>query len=184
MVTVPFVICKLLYCYPAFSIFYLLKAWDEFIPHCIDLHILILSAIHHTDDHKRRSGFISGFHFIILFIDLICPFLETLDRTLNWYLQFDQAARLYFYAGDFADARKMMERAAEVAEATGDMVSAAYRHVDAAFIAVWEGYPGSRRDHVRAAEEYAASPDMAEADAERIHALTRGVASLPVKEES
>jgi len=100
------------------------------------------------------------------------------------YLQFDQAGRLYFYAGDYADARKMMERAAEVAEATGDMVSAAYRHVDAAFIAVWEGYPASRRDHVRIAEEYAASADMDEADAQRIHALTRGVATLPIKEES
>ena len=104
------------------------------------------------------------------------------ENAADSYLQYDQAARLYFYAGDYADARKMMERAAEVAEATGDMVSAAYRHVDAAFIAVWEGYPGSRRDHVRIAEEYAASADMDKSDAERIHALTRGVASLPVKE--
>lgn len=60
--------------------------------------------------------------------------------------------RLYFYGDDFGTAREMMERAATVAETTGDIVSAAYRHVDAAFIAVWEGYPGSRREHVQMAE--------------------------------
>jgi tetratricopeptide (TPR) repeat protein len=106
------------------------------------------------------------------------------DNSAASYLQFDQAARLYFYAGDFADARKMMEKAAEVAEATGDVEAAAYRHVDAAFIAVWEGYPGLRRDHVRMAEEYATSGNLNEEDADRIRALTRGVEALPVEEDS
>ncbi len=46
----------------------------------------------------------------------------------NSYLTYDQSARLYFYAGEFGEARSMMEHAAGVAEATGDMVSAAYRH--------------------------------------------------------
>jgi tetratricopeptide (TPR) repeat protein len=102
----------------------------------------------------------------------------------NSYLTFDQAARLYFYAGEYGEAREMMEEAAGVAEATGDMVSAAYRHVDAAFIAVWEGYPGKRREHVTAAEKYAAEYDFEVADAERISSLTRGVAALPVEEKN
>lgn len=101
----------------------------------------------------------------------------------NSYLTFDQSARLYFYAGDFAEARKMMEQAADVAEATGDMVAAAYRHVDAAFIAVWEGYPGMRREHVAAAEKYAQDSEFSEYDADRIKALTRGVDSLPMDDE-
>jgi tetratricopeptide (TPR) repeat protein len=102
----------------------------------------------------------------------------------NSYFTYDQAARLYFYAGEYGDARSMMEEAAGVAEATGDMVSAAYRHVDAAFIAVWEGYPGKRREHVMAAEELAAEYDFKKADAEKIGALTRGVAALPVEEKN
>jgi tetratricopeptide (TPR) repeat protein len=100
----------------------------------------------------------------------------------NSYLTFDQAARLYFYAGEFSGARQMMEEAASVAEATGDMVSAAYRHVDAAFIAVWEGYPGKRREHMAAAEKYAAEYEFDEDDTMRIKALTRGVGMLPVDE--
>lgn len=100
----------------------------------------------------------------------------------NSYVTYDQSARLYFYAGEYSDAREMMESAAQVAEATGDMVAAAYRHVDAAFIAVWEGYPGMRRDHMATAERYAAEPEFGEADAARIQALTRGVGLLPVSD--
>ena len=101
----------------------------------------------------------------------------------NSYLTFDQAARLYFYAGEYGEARQMMEEAASVAEATGDMVAAAYRHVDAAFIAVWEGYPGKRREHVMAAEKYAVDYEFDTADAEKIGSLTRGVAALPVEDK-
>jgi tetratricopeptide (TPR) repeat protein len=101
----------------------------------------------------------------------------------NSYLTFDQSARLYFYAGEYGVAREMMESALGVAEATGDMVAAAYRHVDAAFIAVWEGYPGKRREHVAAAEQFAERYAFDAADAERIAALTRGVASLPVADK-
>lgn len=100
----------------------------------------------------------------------------------NSYVTYDQAARLYFYAGEFSDAREMMEKAASVAEATGDMVSAAYRHVDAAFIAVWEGYAGKRREHVTTAEQYAVQYEFGEDDTEHIQALTRGVGALPVEE--
>jgi hypothetical protein len=100
------------------------------------------------------------------------------------YEAYDLAARLYFYGRNFGTAREMMERAAEVAEATGDVVSAAYRHVDAAFIAVWEGYPGSRREHVAAAEAHAAREGVGEEHVRRIRALIYGVSSLPVPEES
>jgi len=101
----------------------------------------------------------------------------------NSYLTFDLAARLYFYAGRYGDARRMMEKAASVAEATGDMVSAAYRHVDAGFIAVWEGYPGKRREHVMTAEKLATEHEFEKADFEKIEALTRGVAALPVEDK-
>ena len=37
----------------------------------------------------------------------------------NAYLQYDRSARLYFYAGDYTTSRQMMERAAQIAEATG-----------------------------------------------------------------
>jgi len=100
------------------------------------------------------------------------------------YEAYDMAARLYFYGRNFGAARKMMERAAELAEATGDVVSAAYRHVDAAFIAVWEGYPGRRRDHVAAAEAHAAREGFGEEHVRRIRALIYGISSLPVTEES
>ena len=102
----------------------------------------------------------------------------------NSYPTYDQAARLYFYAGEFSEAREMMEDAAGVAEATGDLVAAAYRHVDAAFIAVWEGYPGKRREHVETAEKYATENEFDAEDVDRIHALTKGVASLPVTDQN
>jgi hypothetical protein len=104
------------------------------------------------------------------------------ENDANAYVQYDRAARLYFYAGDFGEARKMMEHAASIAEATGDMESAAYRHIDAAFIAVWEGYPGKRREHVEIAERYANEYDFGKEDASHVYALTRGVGTLPMKE--
>ncbi len=100
----------------------------------------------------------------------------------NAYVQYDRAARLYFYGGEYDEARNMMEHAAEIAEATGDMVSAAYRHIDAAFISVWEGYPGMRREHVAAAERYAEEYDFGAEDYQHVYALTRGVGMLPMDE--
>ena len=63
------------------------------------------------------------------------------------------------------------------------MIIAAYRHVDAAFIAVWEGYTAKQREHVAMAEKYAAENDFDDENLSRIHALTRGVGSLPVADE-
>ena len=105
------------------------------------------------------------------------------DADPNSYNSYDMAARLYFYGDEFGTAREMMERAAAVAEATGDIVSAAYRHVDAAFIAVWEGYPGSRREHVRMAEELAARENFGEEHARKISALIHGVGALPMADD-
>lgn len=105
------------------------------------------------------------------------------DGDPNSYTSYDMAARLYFYGDEFGTAREMMERAAGVAEATGDIVSAAYRHVDAAFIAVWEGYPGSRREHVRMAEELAARDGFGEEHARKVSALTHGVGALPIPDK-
>ena len=95
------------------------------------------------------------------------------------YQPLDMAGRLYFYGRDYTKARQAMERAAEVAEATGDVVSAALRHVDAAFIAVWEGYAASRREHIQKAEEHAESEGFGQENARKIRALIYGVESLP-----
>lgn len=102
------------------------------------------------------------------------------NRDPTAYGDFDRAGRLYFYAGDYAAARTMMEQAGEIAASTGDMVNAAMRYSDAAFCAVWEGYPGKRRELVAKAEAAAAAPSVSAADRERILARTRGVKALSV----
>jgi tetratricopeptide (TPR) repeat protein len=98
------------------------------------------------------------------------------------YEAYDMAGRLYFYGRDYANARKSMERAAEVAEATGDIVSAAFRHVDAAFMAVWEGFPAVRREHVRKAQEHAASDEFGTENSQKLTALILGVEALPMQD--
>jgi len=106
------------------------------------------------------------------------------ENDANSYKAYDMAARLYFYGRDYSKARTAMERAAEVAEATGDELSAALRHVDAAFIAIWEGYPGSRREHVRQAQAHADVEGFGDENAQRISALIHGVESLPMDEDT
>jgi hypothetical protein len=73
------------------------------------------------------------------------------------FFGFSRAALLYFYADEFGSARKSMEKAAKVAEATGDVLTAAHAYVDAAFIAVAEGFAGKKREFVREARELASS---------------------------
>lgn len=90
------------------------------------------------------------------------------------YFGFQRAAVLYFYAGDVARARKAMERAAEVADATGDLLTAAHTWVDAAFLAVAEGYAGKKREFVRTARELAASELLTDVDREVILARIDG----------
>jgi len=74
---------------------------------------------------------------------------ENLPRnSAGQFFGFSRAAVLYFHAGEFDDARRSMEDAAEVAEATGDLYTAANAYVDAAFIAIAEGFVGKKREFV------------------------------------
>jgi len=79
------------------------------------------------------------------------------------FFGFNRAALLYLYAGETGRSRRAMERAASVAEATGDVLTAANSWVDAAFIAVAEGFPGKRRQFVTRARGLAES-DLLSAD--------------------
>ena len=83
------------------------------------------------------------------------------------FAAYDRAARLFFYAGEYEDARRNMERAANVAVATGDVVTAAHAYIDAAFITLWEGRSGKQGDLTRRAERLSLSDlvDAAERDA-------------------
>jgi ATP/maltotriose-dependent transcriptional regulator MalT len=77
---------------------------------------------------------------------------ENLPRNdAGQFFGFNRAAVLYFHAGEFDDARRAMEDAAEVAHATGDEYVAASTYVDAAFIAIAEGFAGKKREFVRQA---------------------------------
>ena len=76
---------------------------------------------------------------------------QLLDNDAGQFFGFSRASLLYFYAGETGQARKNMERAARVAEATGDILTAANAWVDAAFIAVADGYAGKTREFVREA---------------------------------
>lgn len=80
------------------------------------------------------------------------------------YFGFRQASLLYFYSNDLGSARRAMQRAADVAEATGDVLTAAQTWVDAAFIAVAEGYGGKHREFVANARELAASELLLEVE--------------------
>ncbi len=73
------------------------------------------------------------------------------------FFGYSRAALLYFYAGEFDDARRSMEDAAEVAEATGDVFTAANAYVDAAFIAIAEGFAGKKREFVQEARDLSES---------------------------
>ena len=84
------------------------------------------------------------------------------------FAAYDRAARLYFYAGEYANARRSMERAAGVAIATGDLVTAAHAYIDAAFITLWEGRSGAQGELTRQAERLSASELIGEAERDEI----------------
>lgn len=90
------------------------------------------------------------------------------------FFGFQRAAVLYFYAGESAHSRKSMERAAEVAEATGDVLTAANAWVDAAFLAIAEGYAGKKREFVSNARALAGSDLLDDADRAAIIARIDG----------
>lgn len=93
---------------------------------------------------------------------------------------FDRAARLFYYSGDHAAARKAMEKAAGVALATGDVLTAARAYVDAAFIAVHEGFPAKKREFVAEARKLADSEHMPSADREAILDRIEGGGARPL----
>ncbi len=95
------------------------------------------------------------------------------------FFGFSRASLLYFYAGETGQARKNMERAARVAEATGDLLTAADAWVDAAFIAVAEGYAGKKREFVREARTLAESDLVSDAARARILARIDGAPAGP-----
>ena len=100
------------------------------------------------------------------------------------FFGYSRAALLYFYAGELPEARRSMEDAAEVAEATGDLLTAAHAYVDAAFIAIAEDYDGMEREFVADARSVAASEVLTEAEREsveiRIEGAPSGVSSATV----
>ena len=100
------------------------------------------------------------------------------------FFGYSRAALLYFHAGELQAARRSMQDAAEVAEATGDVLTAANAFVDAAFIAVAEGYDGKRREFVGEARELIESPVLGDEDraaiVARIEGAPAGVASARV----
>ena len=77
-----------------------------------------------------------------------------------------------------------MEDAAEVAEATGDVLTAAHAYVDAAFIAIAEDYDGMEREFVADAREVVDSEVLTQAEREsvliRIEGAPAGVSSATV----
>jgi len=95
------------------------------------------------------------------------------------FFGYSRAAVLYFHAGDFVDARRAMEDAAQVAEATGDVFTAANAYVDAAFVAIAEGYAGKKREFVREARELAGSEQLTDEERADILARIEGAPSGP-----
>lgn len=110
-----------------------------------DLHQTAISLYEFPSQWKRAG-------------DLHLEAAESLPRNdAGQFFGFSRAAILYFHAGDFDDARRAMEDAAEVAEATGDAYVAANAYVDAAFIAIAEGFAGKKREFVQDAKRLADS---------------------------
>ena len=110
---------------------------------------------------------------------------ENLPRNdAGQFYGYSRAALLYFYAGELAEARRSMEDAAEVAEATGDVLTAAHAYVDAAFIAIAEDYDGKQREFVADAMEVADSEFLTETEREsvliRIEGAPAGLSSATV----
>ena len=86
------------------------------------------------------------------------------DYAVESFAGFDRAARLFYYSGEFGQARRAMEEALKVAMATGDVLTSAHVAIDVAFIANHEGYGGKKRESVSLARELADSALLTEAD--------------------
>lgn len=111
-----------------------------------------------SDLHQTAISLYEFPSFWELAADLHKQAADNLPRNdAGQFFGYSRAAVLYFYAGEFDDARRSMEDAAEVAEATGDVFTAANAYVDAAFVAIAEGFAGKKREFVSEARELAES---------------------------
>lgn len=142
-------------------------------------------AVLQSDLHQTAISLYELPQFWGLAADLHKQAAENLPRNdAGRFFGFSRAGLLYFYSGDFVDARRSMEDAAQVAEATGDAFTAANAYVDAAFVAIAEGYAGKKREFVNEARELAGSESLtAEEKAgilERIEGAPAGPASARV----
>ena len=106
------------------------------------------------------------------------------DNAASSFHGYDRAARIFFYIGEYDDARRAMEDAVEVALATGDLVTAANASADVAIIALYEGYAGKTREFTQDAIELANSDLVDPEDRadllERIDGVERSSTTLAV----
>ena len=115
-------------------------------------------AVMQSDLHQVAMTLYEFPSFWELAADLHKQAADNLPRNdAGQFFGYSRAAILYFHAGEFDDARRVMERAARVAEATGDVYTAANTYVDAAFVAIAEGFAGKKREFVREARALAES---------------------------
>jgi ATP/maltotriose-dependent transcriptional regulator MalT len=111
-------------------------------------------AVLQSDLHQTAISLYELPQFWELAGDLHKQAADNLPRNdAGQFFGYNRAAVLYFHAGEFDDSRRAMEEAAQVAEATGDMYVAANTYVDAAFVAIAEGFAGKKREYVREARE-------------------------------
>ena len=105
---------------------------------------------------------------------------ENLPRNdAGQYFGYNRAAILYFHAGKFTNSRRAMEDAAQVAEATGDEYVAANTYVDAAFVAIAEGFAGKKREFVQRARELAETEAVTSEERAEILSRIEGAPSGP-----
>lgn len=78
------------------------------------------------------------------------------------------ASRLTYYRGDAANALDLMQRAANEAMSTGDVLAAAHGYMDSAYLAQEIGQQGVAAELMKKAEKLSYSPLIAQDDREQI----------------
>lgn len=105
---------------------------------------------------------------------------ELLKNDAGQFFGYNRAAALYLYAGETARSRRAMEKAASVAEATGDVLTAANAWIDAAFIAIAEGFTAKKREFVANARSLADAEVLSEGERAGILARIDGAPTTAV----
>lgn len=105
---------------------------------------------------------------------------ELVKNDAGQFFGYNRAAALYLYAGETARSRRAMEKAASVAEATGDDLTAANAWVDAAFIAIAEGFTAKKREFVANARTLVESETMSESDRASVLARIDGAPTTAI----